>query len=240
MKEEKDIAPRIAYMMSRFPKITETFIIFEMVAMQDAGIEVEVYPLRREKTKIMHPEAKSFVERARFEPFLSWSIFKANLFFICNQPKEYFDALFSLLKHTWGSLRYFSGALVFFPKVVRFAKRMKLDKITHIHAHFASHPAAAAYVIHKLTKIPYSFTAHGSDLHRDQHMLRQKVEEAKFVVPISNYNEQVILNECDGQHKAKMKVIYCGVDTQVFSEPDHAQENPEADAHLGVLHRQFA
>ncbi len=68
--------------------------------------------------------------------------------------------------------------------------------VTHVHAHFASHPAAAAWIIHRLTGIPYSFTAHGSDLHRDRHMLREKVAEAAFVVPISDFHRQVIVAAC--------------------------------------------
>ena len=47
-------APRVAYMMSRFPKITETFILYEMLAAEKAGVCIEVFPLRREKTTKMH------------------------------------------------------------------------------------------------------------------------------------------------------------------------------------------
>ena len=31
---------RVAYVMSRFPKLTETFILNEMTAMEEAGVEV--------------------------------------------------------------------------------------------------------------------------------------------------------------------------------------------------------
>jgi hypothetical protein len=39
---------KVAYVMSRFPKLTETFILYEMLAMRRHGIQVEVYPLLRE------------------------------------------------------------------------------------------------------------------------------------------------------------------------------------------------
>ena len=55
-----------------------------------------------------------------------------------------------------------------------FAYLMAAEGNAHVHAHFASHPAAG-FVIHRLTGIPYSFTAHGSNLYCDRHMLREKV-----------------------------------------------------------------
>ncbi|MGH9146509.1 MAG: colanic acid biosynthesis glycosyltransferase WcaL, partial [Vicinamibacterales bacterium] len=58
---------RIAYMMSRFPKLTETFILNEMVAIERLGVDVDVYPLWREHAAVTHPEALRFVERANFQ-----------------------------------------------------------------------------------------------------------------------------------------------------------------------------
>ena len=77
------------------------------------------------------------------------------------------------------------GGLAIFPKTVCMARDMERSGVEHIHAHFVNHPAAAAFVIHRLTDIPYSFTAHGADLQVDQHMLREKVAESAFAVAIS-------------------------------------------------------
>src|SRR5687768_12760158 len=67
---------RVAYLMSRFPKLTETFILFELLAVEKQGIDVEIYPLLREHPPVMHPEAVALVERAHYQPFLSWPILK--------------------------------------------------------------------------------------------------------------------------------------------------------------------
>jgi glycosyltransferase involved in cell wall biosynthesis len=205
--------------MSRFPKLTETFVLYEMLAVEAAGAEIELYPLRRERAQVMHPEARALVAQAHFAPLLSLPILKQNLVALLRRPRRYLATLFVLLVRNWGSRRYFAGALGLFPKAVYFAAQMRRDRITHIHAHFASHPAAAAYVIHRLTGIPYSFTAHGSDLHRDRHMLLEKVKAAAFVVCISNYNREVVLGECGREWSPKVQVIHCGVDTGVFG-PD--------------------
>jgi colanic acid/amylovoran biosynthesis glycosyltransferase len=210
-------SPRVAYIMSRFPKLTETFILFEMGAVENEGVQVELYPLRFERSATVHAEARRWVDRAHFGSPFSPAVLGANLATMVRQPARYFGALFELVRCNLGSVRYLAGAVMFFPRAVDFARRMKADGIQHVHAHFASHPAAVAWVIHRVAGIPYSFTAHGSDLHMDRHMLREKVRDAAFVVPISEFNRRVILDECGPDSAAKLEVIHCGVDIDAFT-----------------------
>lgn len=231
---------KVAYIMSRFPKITETFVLYEMLAVEQQGVQIELYPLLREKTAVMHPEARAFVERANFLPFISGSILRSHLHFLRRKPRVYFGALWTLLRANWGSRRYFTGALGLFPKTVHFAKMMEDEDIEHVHAHFASHPAAAAFLIHRLVDIPFSFTGHGSDLNRDQHMLCEKVAEAAFVVPISNYFKEMTVNLCGEQYREKIIVVHCGVDTQVFRPSPNGKHGKPTDSLtifcVGTLH----
>jgi glycosyltransferase involved in cell wall biosynthesis len=74
-----------------------------------------------------------------------------------------------------------------------------------------------ALVLHRLTGIPYSFTAHGSDLHVDRRMLDAKVASAAFVVAVSAYNRELILEDCGEHERAKLVVIHCGTDPSVFN-----------------------
>jgi colanic acid/amylovoran biosynthesis glycosyltransferase len=231
---------KVAYIMSRFPKITETFILYEMLALEQQEVQVELYPLLRERTDIMHPEAKPFVERAHYHPFLSFPILKIQFYFLKRKPRAYLVTLLTLIRSNWTSFRYITRALGIFPKSVYFAHLMQSQGINHVHAHFASHPAAAAFIIHRLTDIPFSFTAHGSDIHRDRHMLCEKVAEASFVVPVSVYNQDVILSECGQGVFDKMTVIHCGVDTRVFRPAPIKEFDRESSTFsilcIGTLH----
>ncbi|HUT11660.1 MAG TPA: glycosyltransferase family 4 protein [Thermoguttaceae bacterium] len=232
---------KVAYIMSRFPALTETFVLYEILEVQRRGVEVELFPLLRIRTNVMHPEAAELVRRAHFQPFLSWPILRANLGFILRKPRVYFAALWALLRGTWGSFRFFTGAVAIFPKTVHFARLMEQQGVTHVHAHFANHPAAAAFVIRRLTGIPYSFTAHGSDLHRDRHMLREKVAEAAVVITISEYNRRLIVAECGEPFHHKVAVIHCGVDTENLcpsgeDAPTTRQDGPLSVTCIGTLH----
>lgn len=228
---------KIAYMMSRFPKITETFVLYEMVAVMKRGVPVEIYPLMREHTTVMHPEAVPLVERANFTPHISPAIILSNLKAMVTKPRTYFGTLFKSLKATLGSRRFFVGILAFYPKSVYLAEEMQKAGITHIHAHFASFPAASAYIIHQFTGIPYSFTAHGSDLHRDKHMLCKKIADSKFVAAISSYNRDEMLKHCKTINPDKVHVIHCGVDIEAFkANKDKLADKPLTLVCTGTLH----
>ena len=50
---------KVAYIVSRFPKLTETFILYEMVAVEQNGVQIELYPLLRARDTQVHPEGAS-------------------------------------------------------------------------------------------------------------------------------------------------------------------------------------
>jgi colanic acid/amylovoran biosynthesis glycosyltransferase len=228
---------KVAYVMSRFPKLSETFVLGEILAVEAQGVEVELYPLLRAREDVVHPEARPLAARARYQPFLSFAIVGSQLHFLRSRPRAYLGALAGLLRGTWGSLNYLVGGLGIFPKVVHAARAMEARGVEHVHCHFSNHPAAAGYVVHRLTGIPYSFTAHGFDLHVDRHMLCEKVEEAAFVVPVSQYNRELIEAECGARAGAKLAVIHCGVDTDFFRPREGAPpERPFAVLCVGTLH----
>jgi glycosyltransferase involved in cell wall biosynthesis len=208
---------RVAYIAAAFPVLSETFVLYEMLAAEKLGAQVELFPLRRRRARCAHPEARAVAARAHFAPFLNLEILRAQLHYLRRAPRAYLAALWTVLAATFGSVRYFSYGLLLFPKAVWFARRMRELGVTHVHAHFCSHPAVAAFVIRRLEGIPYSFTAHGSDLHRERRMLREKLREADFAVAISAYNRRRIELECGADAQGKVHVIHCGVDPGVFA-----------------------
>ena len=82
------------------------------------------------------------------------------------------------------------------------ARAMQRQGVEHVHAHFANHPALAALIVHRLTGIPFSFTAHGSDLHVDQTALGWKLAEAEFAVTVSDYNREFVRERAWGRRAA--------------------------------------
>jgi colanic acid/amylovoran biosynthesis glycosyltransferase len=231
---------RVAYVMSRFPKLTETFVLGEVLALERRGVPVDLYPLLRERAPVVHSEAARLVGRSRYEPFLSPAIVLSQLVWLRRRPGAYLRAWRDVLVGTWGSPNFFIGAIGCFPKVAHAARRMQTEGVTHVHCHFANHPALAGLIVHRLTEIPFSFTAHGSDLHKDRRMLARKVAEASFVATISHDNRRLIVAEC-GEHVAgKVHVVRAGVDTRLFapstSRPSSRRRETLRIVCVGTLH----
>lgn len=233
---------RVAYLVSRFPKLTETFILFELLAVERHGVAVELFPLMRARASgvhpegqplwrkvaerirpdrglpVMHPEAVPLVERAHYSGFLSGAVLRDNVTVFRRGPRRYLRTLGQLVVDMAGSANYLVGSLAIFPLAVHFGERMRLLGVEHVHAHFANHPATAAWIIHQTAGLPYSFTGHGADLQVDQHGLRRKVREAAATVTISGYNRRFI-SEHTGVRDDRVTVIHCGVDTEIVAPP---------------------
>jgi colanic acid/amylovoran biosynthesis glycosyltransferase len=208
---------KVAYIMSRFPKLTETFILYEIIALEKQGIKVETFPLLREQAKTIHKEAQELTERAHFHPFISGKILAAHWCFIRRDFRTYFRTIAEVFSGTFGSLNFFIGALGILPKTVRFAYEMEQLGVQHVHAHFATHPAVAGLIIYRLTGIPFSFTAHGSDLHVEKRMLDKKIRAASFATTVSFFNKKLMVKEGGEETREKIHVLRCGVDTKLFS-----------------------
>jgi len=219
--------PAVAYIMSRFPKLTETFVLYEMLELRRMHFRVIVLPLRLEKECEAHPEVQEMAGDLFPAPLLSRRTWFINLKWLARDPVRYLRTALRAAAGTAGSLKFFAGALSYFPKAVVFADTAQRLGVAHIHAHFASHPAMAAWMIHQLCGISYSFTAHGTDLHVDQHMLREKARDAVFAVTVSDYNVRFIAERCGEEVAQKFEVIRCGTDLSLFSP--HAETKPSGD-----------
>lgn len=226
--------PQIAYTMSRFPILTETFILNEILILLDQGYRIQVWPLLKERTRVRHAEVELVLPYVVWLPFLSPGVLGSNLILLATRPGRYLKAFADMFRGTWGSWNYLIGGLGIWPKSVHLARQLERGGVKHLHAHFANHPALAAWIVHRLTGIGYSFTAHGSDLHIDQTMLAQKIDEARFVVTISHYNKAFIAEHVGPNRADKVHIVHCGVDTQLFRPLEWPRPTP-AEGPLRIL-----
>lgn len=221
---------RVAYLMSRFPKLTETFILYELLELERLGMAVEIFPLIREREALAHPEAAAAVERAHYCRPLAPKVLAAQLYWLLRRPLAYLAAWVAAIVGNLSSPGFLLRALAVVPQAAWFARRAEELGVTHLHAHWATHPTLAAYVIHRLTGLPYSFTAHAHDLYVERPMLAEKLRAASFAVTISEYNRR-LLAELYGDLAAKVSVIRCGIDPLVFRP---RRERPPRPAPLFV------
>jgi glycosyltransferase involved in cell wall biosynthesis len=107
-------------------------------------------------------------------------------------------------------------ALAVFPKSVYFARLAQEQRLAHIHANWASHPAVSALTISQLSGIPWSFAGHASDIFLDATMLKEKIRAAKFVLTCTRYNKSYLEGIGGADTMNKIIVSYHGVDLRKF------------------------
>ena len=202
---------RIAYIMSRFPHLPETFILREMIELRKRGWDIVVYPLIQQKQRVQHNDVESLLNVTKYTPYLSLKVINANLKTFFRNPAKYLSTLSLVFYKNLTSLKFLLRALILFPKSIAIAELMQKDGITHIHAHYATYPALTAWIVNKFSGIPYSITAHAHDLYVDQTMLETKVRDASFVVTISKFNKDFICKVVGEWAREKLFVIHCGI-----------------------------
>lgn len=215
---------KLAYLVSRFPKISETFILYEIIELRKLGFEIDIFPLVREREDVQHPEVTSLTSRTHYYSVLSAPVILAQLYWLTRRPIRYFVALWNVIRGNAGSLKFLIRGLVAFFLAGLFAKEIQRRGIGHIHAHWATHPALAAYVVHRLTDLPYSFTAHAHDIYVEQAMLREKIVDSDFVVTISEFNRRFLTSLYGQEVAKKIDVIHCGIDLDIFQPRETSEK----------------
>ena len=220
---------RVAYLLSRFPKLTETFILYEMLELKRQGVQVTVHALVRESAEQAHPEARQLMPEVEFVhgPL---AIFRAQLSWLRRKPAVYLGLWLSALTGNLRSPRFLLRGLATVPMAAYLATRMEATGTNHVHAHWATHSALAAMAAAKLLGVAYSFTAHAHDLYVNRSMLGQKVRDAAFVATISDYNRS-LLASLYPDARDKVAVIRCGVNVDELN-PESRPLDQEAPLRL--------
>lgn len=204
----------VAVIVSRFPKITETFILREIQELERQGQPVRLVPLLRQRDPVVHPDAEPWVARALYTPFISPSILRENVQAFLDSPRRYLGVLARVLVGSLPSPNLVWGTLGIFPKSVYVGRVLAREGVGHLHGHFATHPAMAAYIASEFGGLPYSFTAHAHDifLSRSRPMLKAKIGKASFVRVISEYNRRFLEERYPKEAAGRIRVIHMGID----------------------------
>lgn len=204
---------KVAYIVSRFPVLSETFVLreLEMLAAQP-DTDVVLCPLLLHREPVSHPRALPWMERAWYTPFVSCALVRDTVSMLARRPGAAAASLTAIASMA-RTPKFLLPTLAILPKAFHLARKMEASGVTHVHAHFATHSTTAAWLVHRLTGIPYSFTAHSYDIYVQTAMLREKLAEAAFVVAISEHNKKLLSRF---GHPGKIHVIHCGIEPERY------------------------
>ncbi len=201
---------KIAVVMSRFPKFTETFVVNEILGLEARGVAVEIFPLLPEQPGPHQPRAEPLVRRAHFGRPWGLPAIAALVDLLITRPGCLVSIVLRLIADTWRAPTMLVKDLYLIPRTCAIADQISSSQVSHIHAHFLTHGGFAAWALGRITGLPYSVVAHGSDVHRHQGTMTTKVAEAEFIAAISEFNRSVIRRRCG--EVGRVEVVHCGID----------------------------
>lgn len=174
----------VAYVVKRYPRFSETFIVNEILAHEAAGLSISIYSLRPP----VDTHFQDLISRVRAPlTYLSDGQVKAaDLWSSLHKAHE----TLAMKQPSWQSLLSWDSVLDAYCGI-QLAIHCTRNDVTHIHAHFASSAATVASIASALTGIPYSITAHAKDIFHESvnaQELERKFQSASKVFTVSDFN----------------------------------------------------
>jgi colanic acid/amylovoran biosynthesis glycosyltransferase len=207
----------IAYVVKRYPRYSETFVVNEILAHQAAGLKVRIYSLLSTTDEYFQDLLAKVRSPVRY---LHADNLKAIEFWSCVRESSLLlpDLCNKLQFATQDDARAVYQAILL-------AAEVRTQGIQHIHAHFASSATTVARLAAHFAGVPYTFTAHAKDIFHDSVQpedLRKKLADAAGVVTVSRYNVEY-LRQNFGDFSRNVRCIYNGMDLDRlrFASPLH-------------------
>ena len=204
----------VGYVVRKFPVLSETFVLNELLGLEVQGVKLHIFSLQKPNDPRFHEDLPKLKARVTYVPdlFSLGKLFRHGRRVARSTGKSYRNALLYTAvhndRHLWW--RFLQAGYI--------ANEARRLKIIHFHAQFANRPTTVALLASRITGIPYSFTAHATDIFKhqvDRGVLARKMGEARFVVTVSDYNQQY-LEEIAPETRHKITRIYNGIDLARF------------------------
>ncbi len=208
---------RLGYIVTEFPKTTETFIYRELLELHRAGHEIRLFhltPFRGQE--VVHEFARPILGWAAGTGYLSGKSLGALGRALLRRPVAVLGLIGRMVRGGMGNRSMLAKSLLILPKCLYFAEQLQAWGADHVHAGFATHPATCAWMIGRMTDIPYSVSCHAHDIFVSRSMLDFKLGEAACVRPISRFNQDYLQEKIPRLRNQRFAVIHIGLDLQAI------------------------
>lgn len=199
----------IGYVLKRYPRFSETFVVNEILAHERAGTKIDIFALGpvmethfQDAISQVRAPVSRLMDKQR-NPETLWPLF-------CEGFRQLPDFAMKL-PDAKGSIHEIGQSILL-------ALEIKKRGIQHLHAHFGTQATTVARQAAIFAGITYTFTAHAKDIYyqyEESTELDLKMRDAETTVTVSDYN-LAYLQEKYGTDAAKAVRIYNGMDLSKF------------------------
>ncbi len=198
--------PIIAYLFTRFPHSTETFLQREVIAMQRLGVELRVYSMWGGGGDFHGLRVRTFNKWRLLEiiwriPWVAatrWDVFGIVWRGLWSRRAPSFI-------NFWENMLGAGFACVFY-------RAWRRNPPTHVHAAWSGAPATAAWCLARLNGLGYSAGAHAYDIyeHGGDWWLNEKLADAVFIHTSTEMGKRSLVER--GVSENKIRVIRRGLE----------------------------
>jgi colanic acid/amylovoran biosynthesis glycosyltransferase len=223
----------VGYLLKMYPRFSETFVLNELLELERQGVRLHVFSLKKPDDGIFHAGVSRLRAPVTYLP--ESPLLQPRAYAAAHRAAQsgdrarYASALAATLaRRSRSALKQFLRAGYVAPLLLH-------HEIRHVHAHFASTAASVALHAHRLTGVSYSVTAHAKDIYRDdidRRQLAAKLEEARFVVTVSDYNARRLSQLAP---QARVVRIYNGLDLDRLVPNGRVRNDPPLVLAVGRL-----
>jgi colanic acid/amylovoran biosynthesis glycosyltransferase len=216
--------PGVGYLLSRYPAISHTFFLKEVLGMRERGLRVEVASINlpdRSRIDLPPVEAgeadQTFYVKSSGMATVAFRVLTIAL----SHPAVAFRGLLAALCLGGWDLKSHAFALFYLAEALLVGNWMRSRSLSHLHVHFGGPVATVGMLTARAWRVPWSLTLHGPDEFFDQEAfyLRQKIESASFVVCISDFCRSQVLRIAPGLNESHLEVVRLGVDCSALQPP---------------------
>lgn len=180
----------LAYVLKRYPRLSETFVAAEILELERQGERVTIYAISRPEEPVEHAFLQQIAARVVYLPHRPLRdprrVLLGTLAAVRANPRGWLRALRAARPWRLTGLRRLLQASVL-------RTEMAAAGVDHAHAHFATAAARLAQLSHLMGGPHYSVTAHAKDIwHQDVRLdhLRDKLGSAEFVATVTEENRR--------------------------------------------------
>jgi glycosyltransferase involved in cell wall biosynthesis len=204
-------AAPLGMLVKIWPKLSETFILEEVLALERQGVPLRLYALAPPTDEITHPVVETVRAPLVCVPGWHWReaprLLGAHGRCLWRSPSRWARTAIQALRQGKHGLTHFVRAAWLGQQLLR-------DGVPHLHVHFISTTVDVASLACSLTGIPFSISAHAKDIYLSRTGdLRRKLLAARFTVTCTEANLKVLAHAAP---EAVVHRMYHGIDHQTF------------------------
>lgn len=208
---------RVAYLLKKFPRLSETFILNELLGQERLGRALRIFSRRSPDDEPRHPELarlKAEVELVSADNMAPW----IELFGPLPEHHRLLERFGKLVREMSEFQHPRMPAL--FAEALVLLRRARELGVEHVHVHFATDSAITAMLLHELGGPGYSVTAHAKDIYRstvDPRLLSRIVARSRFVVTVCDANVRWLNGVLSAEARPLVRRLYNGIDLETFA-----------------------